>query len=769
MPAGANVNFTGNGASFAADTTTGFAVVVSANNFVINPSAATYTPDTFTARIGATTGNEVDVNGVISGNGDLMFAAGFSGGGGTVVLNSANTYAGETIFNSTGTGTPGNGSGLVQLGVNNALPTTTQLVWGFNTNNNGGTLDLNGHNQEVSSVVTLFGTGADSKIVNNAESGTSTLTISGSESPGPFSLPIDDGDSGARIALVRSGTGTTVLTHQGNTYSGGTTILGGTLSVDFDTELGNAVVPGNNIVIDGGTLAVTGAGFTLNSARTVLLGPASGSGSGMINVAPGGNLGYAGAIGNNGSGTGGLTLTGGGTLTLSGASTFTGPTMVAAGALALASTGSLHAASVVTIAEGAMLSGTGTANGSVTVGGEIAPGTATQAGQLNVGSLTLAADGDYTWKLANAIGSAGVGSDLISVGGGAGTLTLDSTAASPFTIDVLAAPGGVANFDNTQSYTWKIVNAGASAGTTFDASLFNVNYAGFGAGGPGSSVTLTSAANSLFLTYSPGAVLAWKQGVGGSGNWTATGGTDWSGSQWNSDYAAVFNVGSGTVTLQTPISATGIQFDVAGYTVAGSGDNKLTLTLAGDASGASLAVTHAADTDTISAEITGSAPLSKSGAGTLILSGPNSFSAPLTIASGTLQGPAASLPTNVVDNATLVFDQAVDGDYSHDLGGPGTITKIGGGTLTLGGANAAYTGAITVKAGAISIDSDARLGGAGSSLALMTGGALPPRPISPRRRSPARSMSATARRRRPACSIRTASMWLSSGRADKSR
>ena len=723
LPAGANVNFTGHGASFAADTTTGLAVVVSANNFVINSAGLPFDPlnpaaHPFTAHIGATTANEVDVNGVISGNGDLMFSAGFSGGGGTVILNNHNTYTGSTIFNAGGTGTPGNGSGLVQLGIDNALPTGTKLIWGFNTTGNGGTFDLNGHDQEVASVFTPFAAGPDSKLTNNADSGTATLTIGGSDSPGAFSLPITDGDSGAKIALVRSGTGTTILSNVNNSYSGGTTLLGGTLSVDADFELGAPNAAGNNLVLNGGTLAVTGAGFTLSSNRAVLLGPSDSSdGSGAFNVAASGNLIYNGAVADNGSGHGGLTLTGSGTVTLGGTNTYTGPTLINNGNLAL--TGSLHSSSAVTIAPYAILSGTGAANGPVTVGGTIAPGSASAVGKLTVGSLSLSAGGSYTWKLADAIAAAGVGADLVSVANGTGTLTLDSTPASPFTIDVLAVPGGVSNFDSTQSYSWKIVDAGALAGTPFNTNLFSVNSSGFGAGGPGSSITLSSTANSLFLNYTPGEVLVW---IGGSGNWAATVGTSWSGTQWNSGKSADFNTGSGTVTLQTPITATGLEFDVGGYTIAGGGANKLTLALGNGAGSASIAVTNSSDSDTIDAEITGSAPLSKSGAGTLILSGPNSFSGTLTVASGTLQAAAASLPTDIVVNGSLVFDQAVDGAYSHNLSGAGAIVKRNSGTLSLGGTNTGFNGPITIKAGAIGIDSDARLGAA--TLTLTTGGTL---------------------------------------------
>ncbi len=737
FPLMANINFTGNGASFAADTTTqNFVTVVSNGNFNINPGAATYMPGKFTARIGATNGNELDVNGVISGNGDLMFAAGFSGGGGTVVLANQNTYAGTTSFNGTGTGTPGSASLLVVLGtsggprIDNVLPVGTKLIWGFNTNGNGGTLDLNGNNQAVSSLYTPFTAGVDSKITNNDPNGLlSTLTISGSDSPGVFGVPITDGQSAGKIAIVRTGTGTTIFTQPNNpnSYSGGTTILGGTLSIDRDSELGTPIAS-NTLTINGGTLAATGAGFTLSSNRQILVGPSTGTGSGTISVATNGNLAYDGAIANNG-GSGGLTVTGGGTLTLGAANSYTGPTTINGATLSLTSGGSIHAASAVTIGAGGTLSGTGTAAGAVTVNGTISPASTATTGQLNVGSLALSGGGAYTWELSNATGGAGSGWDLISVGGGTGTVTLNNTSSSKFTINVLAVPSGVASFDSTQTYTWKIIDDSVLAGSAFNANLFNINTSGFGAGGPGSTITISKdAGNAIDLVYNPGPVLVWKQGVGGSGNWTATGGTDWSGSQWNSAKSALFNAPApnpipATVTLQTPITATGLEFDVSNYTIAGSGVNKLTLALANGATSSTLAVTNPSDSATISAEITGAAPITKSGGGTLILTGPNSFTGPLTIATGTVQAAAASLPSDITNSGTLVFNQGVDDTYVHNLSGTGAIIKQNSGALTLSGTNTGFTGPITVTAGAVVVDSNARLGGTATALTL-NGGTL---------------------------------------------
>ena len=98
--------------------------------------------------------------------------------------------------------------------------------------------------------------------------------------------------------------------------------------------------------------------------------------------------------------------------------------------------------------------------------------------------------------------------------------------------------------------------------------------------------------------------------------------------------------------------------------------------------------------------ISGSGTVTKQGAGTLILTGSNSYGGGTTIAAGTLQGNSASLQGNIADNAALVFDQGSDGSFNGVISGGGTVTKQGAGTLTLTGANN-YTGGTTVNAGTL--------------------------------------------------------------------
>lgn len=721
LPAAANVYFTGTQSAFAINGSSSSPITVNANTFYINPGVSTYTKGAFIVGIGATTGNTLNINGQITGAGDLQFSAGFSGdsglGTGTVVLNAQSNYAGETLFNA-GVQTAVVGGvttvtqAIVQLGINNALPSGTDLVMTY-TQGNGGIFDLHGFNQTIGSLSTVVNGGPS--YITNYGSVLSTLTISGSDSPGAYNDTIIDGY--APVALVRAGSGTTILTNSANTYSGGTQILGGVLSISADGDLGEIgyYSPTNSVVINGGTLAVTGNGFTMASNRNLALGPASGgSGVGTINLALNTNFVYNGTISDYGAGTGGtggLTLTGAGTLTLGGTNTYSGPTLISGGTLTLSSSGSLGSSSAVTIALAGTLNGTGAANGSVAVNGTIAPGSSTAIGTLSVGSLALNSGGAYTWKLGDTTQSPGSGWDFINVAGG---ITVNSTSGSPFVLDAVSPSG--TNFDNTTATSWVIATAGSTI-PAFNSNQFSVNSL-LGAPGNSASFTITSSGDNLILNYSPGSTQFYywmKNNGGGTGNWD-TSSNNWytnsSTGPWanSTNNGAVFQSGSGTVTLTTSVTSSGVLFQVGGYTIAGSS------TLNTPA----VQVFNAGQTDTITAPVSG-ANFTKSGAGTLILSNTsNSLSGTTLVGDGILQANVLSLSDTAIsleNSATLIFDQSTPGNYTANIGGTGNLIKQNVGDLTLSGTNS-FTGSVSVTAGTLTIGSDAELGNTNNTLTL---------------------------------------------------
>jgi autotransporter-associated beta strand protein len=141
--------------------------------------------------------------------------------------------------------------------------------------------------------------------------------------------------SGAGAGLTKTGGGQATLA-AANTFGGSVNILGGTLAIAADANLGAAPAgptPGK-IAINSGALRAT-ANLTLNANRGIVLGPGAGTGVGTFTVNSGATLTYGGVMANSGGGSGGLIKSGFGGLTIFGANTYTGPTVIQNGTLTL--------------------------------------------------------------------------------------------------------------------------------------------------------------------------------------------------------------------------------------------------------------------------------------------------------------------------------------------------------------------------------------------------------------------------------------------------
>jgi len=168
-------------------------------------------------------------------NGVHSVSALLSTGAGTLILSNANnTYSGGTTISA----------GVLQMGVNNALP----------SNPTGGGRDRQCHpgfERPQRHDHGLNGTG----IVDTSVAGTPTLTVGANGNGGTFSGTIQN--SIGTVSLTKIGAGTQTLSG-GYTYSGATIVSGGTLNLNTASILPSTA--GNVIVNSGGALVANVSG-----------------------------------------------------------------------------------------------------------------------------------------------------------------------------------------------------------------------------------------------------------------------------------------------------------------------------------------------------------------------------------------------------------------------------------------------------------------------------------------------------------------------------
>ena len=189
---------------------------------------------------------------------------------------------------------------------------------------NGATLDLGGYNQAFTSLTDDPGSGM---VTNNSPNGVVLTLMPSGGATSTYSGGIQEIPSSGTIALVVAGSGTQVLAGN-NTFTGGTTLVSGVLSLGSAGALPQTGTPGPGMItFQGGTLQMSGGNthdysnqFNQNVVEAYSIDTNGQPVTWATNLAaqPGSSL----------------TKLGANTLTLTGLTLYSGPTTISAGTLA---------------------------------------------------------------------------------------------------------------------------------------------------------------------------------------------------------------------------------------------------------------------------------------------------------------------------------------------------------------------------------------------------------------------------------------------------
>ena len=754
--------------------------------------------------------------GTLSGAGMLS-----KSGWGTLILSGSNSFTGTLNVDTASTS---GDDGAVQIKSAAAIANVAGPIWIRNNNSGTSRLEFNGSSGtlNITKAINLAGRNSSSSaIVNvagsNIFSGDLLLAAGGGnywiESAGgrlslagalPVSTPggartitllggspiivtgvVQDGSGGGTVSLVKSGTGTALLTGA-NTFSGTVAVNEGILQLASDQVVGTSAKFVGSTTRNGGLelthdvtippgitflLSNDGVGSTVPYALRSLAGVntimgairmTSGGGYPIVTVDAGSSLNLNGPITNDtartlllqGAGNGningpvkdGLGVSSvqinGGAWTINGTNTYTGSTIIAGGRLTLGPTASLANSASISVTNGArfdvsqvaggfvvssnqLLSGTGVVTGNVALaaGGRLGPGSG--IGTLSLSNnLTVSGGATLEFKVSNSTNGP---NDLVVVQGnlnlsGANTIALtpvnDSLANGRYVLLRYrgARTGGAANFNvvfttlppaTLLTVDDSVTNELAVITTVFPGSLLwqgngtanawdNGVSSNWLAGGtravflPGDSVSFddssTNSVVSLVGNLAPGLVA-----LLGSSNYTFTGTGRLSGA------GGIVKSNTGTLTFLTTNNNTGAMVIAAGSVQVGNGTTSGALGSGNLIDNGALIFNHP-DTQTVASVISGSGSLAKQGAGTLVLSGNNSYAGGTTV------------------NAGIVLLNSGSGF------GVGVVTLSGGVKRVVAASGAIVTNAFTLSPGAGSgTTGQGLLTGPASGAATLTG------------------------------------------------
>ncbi len=716
--------------------TVGGVAFANASSYVIT-GANTLTLDAsgHGAAIGVTAGTTNDISTAVALNDNL-----------TVSVNGGDslTLAGGIANVSGAKALTVNGGGTLVLGAANSYGPSAGTVGttlGGATVVAGNSSALGAGDVSVTASSTLQAVGTGVALANNISvANANTLSLGGNGT----NLVLGGVISG-NGALAKNGTGNTTLSGANNTYAAGTVLNNGILGIVADgAAAGNpgslGVVPAaptaNNILLTGGDLLGT-ATLTLNANRLIGIGSSSIASAavttGLIDAAAGQTLTVAGTIGTAGNvGVNNLTVNSeagsSGTVVLAGANTFNGTNVIAGGteqlgnALALQDTtlfynnqggslsfGALTAATLGSLSGSQNLTLTNAAAGAValTVGNNdttnVYTGLLTGSGSLNLAGTTLNATETIGFGASG--GASYTGATTVTFG----SLTLGGIGNSveTGTIDINGGYGENCNLTVTDS-----------AGLSTTGPIYLCDAGGANYPGP-CTLTVSGNANVSGASLSIGNGTRVPTGCGvtvaGHGTLTVAGSFDVYHSEGGTSGSSVISLNGGTLAAGSFIEG-GLSSGTHPITVNFNGGLLDATTNDPDGgeylpllASVTINVTNALVPAYISSSnywITiggvlsggGDAGVVKSGAGTLVLSGANTYTGPTVVSNGTLlvSGALNNSAENFTVNDGQAFGAYFDGSDTPQIG-----------TLTLGqssGATLVFTNLSSTTAAAFHAD-----------------------------------------------------------------